>query len=631
MTHEPPREQVGRDQDPPREHVVRDLLLILGVVFAALQALPSYVSSKSLLFQLIIPTLALGAVAFLLLRFAKKWQFPGWKAIALIVLFLGNFGFALHSQYSIRKRDELIATEQETVGATGPLRKYLNDVFEEHSGEWGGEFEKRYARPTLFQLTDAAMRLRPDNVQDSILLWRTGVRTSADYFMGLSFVQRDLRQEIEHSDKIAEKFLHYVSRPMADSDLLNKRRSAPGNEASAGDDIPDRILVLGDPASGKSTMLERLDMIQARRARGSKEEPVPVLIKLKGFEAPSRETLLAKIRERLGPAADVTLKRRTIILFIDALDEASDPRKTAHAIHELLTESEINRRVDRTIVTARVLEYSESLFHHQDDLTSLQGNFKTVLLYGLDQTAIEKQVLGSDLPPSSKQLVLRKLTDPANGQIWVQFLRLPMNFELISEIMADRDSNDVPRVPSEVVGRFVRRRFNDKKINPADSEHCQNILARVAAALLTDVNRRSRPFGAEDCARSSSASGDIIPVDANVAKSRLQQAEQTGLIKREPHTADKYRFFHLNLQDYFGARGLANISLIDPKDVAWRQVILFRAGMSDGDSIAALIKQAQTTLASTKGDRKDKEAYLHDLQLEVESIRAAVKQTGSPP
>lgn len=625
MTHDPQQ----------KEHVVRDLLLILGVVFAALQALPSYVSSKSVLFQLIIPTVALGVVAFLLLRFAKQWQFPGWKAIALIVLFLGNFGFALHSQYSIRKRDELIASEQETVGATGPLTKYLNDVFEEHSGEWDGEFEKRYARPTLFQLTDAAMRVRPDNVQDSILLWRTGVKTSADYFMGLScFVQRDLPQANENSDKIAEKFLHYVSRPMADSDLLNKKRSPSGHDASAGDDIPDRILVLGDPASGKSTMLERLDMIQARRARGSKEEPVPVLIKLKGFEAPSRETLLAKIRERLGPAADVTLTRRTIILFIDALDEASDPRKTALALHELLTESEISRRVDRTIVTARALEYSESLFHQQGDLTSLQCNFKTVLLYGLDQTAIEKQVLGSGLPFAGKQLVLQKLTDPANGQIWLQFLRLPMNFDLISEIMADRDSNDVPRVPSEVVGRFVTRRFNDKKINPADSDHCQNILARVAAALLTDVNRRSRSFGAEDCVRSSGAGGDTMPVDAKVAKSRLQQAEETGLIKREPRTLDKFRFFHLNLQDYFGARGLTNISLIDPKDVAWRQVILFRAGMSpgDGDAITALIKQAHATLAS-KGDanRKLKEVYLEQLQVEVDSIRSAAKHVGNAP
>src|SRR5438045_7992218 len=69
-----PEMQKGRspsknERDPPTDNIVRDLLLILGVVFAALQVLPSYVSSKSLLFQLIIVTLAFGAFGFLLLRF----------------------------------------------------------------------------------------------------------------------------------------------------------------------------------------------------------------------------------------------------------------------------------------------------------------------------------------------------------------------------------------------------------------------------------------------------------------------------------------------------------------------------------------------------------------------------------
>jgi hypothetical protein len=51
--------------------------------------------------------------------------------------------------------------------------------------------------------------------------------------------------------------------------------------------------------------------------------------------------------------------------------------------------------------------------------------------------------------------------------------------------------------------------------------------------------------------------------------------------------------------------------------------------MGDGDSIAKLIKQSQTTLAS-KGDptQKFKEDYLKDLLSAVDSIRSAAK--GSP-
>lgn len=614
----------SNEPNPQKESIVRDLLLILGVVFAVLQVLPNYVPKENnFLLYLTIITLFVGVGGFLVWRFAKPLRIPGRKSVLLVVLFLANFAFAIYSQYSLRLKDSLIASEQDTVGATGPLKTYLNAVFDEHSGQWDHQFEKRYARPTLFQLTEPAIRIRPDEVQNAILLWRTGFKLSPDYFMGLScFLQRESRDPSGNADKVAEKFLHYVYRPLADSDLLNKRRSQSGKEPLADDDIPYRVLVLGDPASGKSTMLERLDMIQARRALGSKDEPVPVLIKLKGVDAPSRENLLAKIRERLGPAADIALRERNVILLIDALDESADPRKAARAVHDLLTEGEIKNRVDRTIVTGRVLEYSKDVFQRPEDLTSPVCNFKTVLLYGLDQTAIEKQILGSNFTPTQKQRVLQKLTDPVSGQIWLQFLRLPMNFDLISEIMAELDTTDIPRVPSEIVGRFVRRRFRDKKIDQGVYDHCHNILSRVAADLLKDVKGRSRPFSVDDCANLATTSQDLRLVDPEVTKQRLQEIERTGLITKEPRTTDKYRFFHLNLQDYFGALGLTDIRGIDPKDTDWRQIILFRAGLKNGDEMASLIKQAQT--APVSGSDQE---YLKQLQLEVDSIRSAVKGT----
>jgi hypothetical protein len=149
-----------------------------------------------------------------------------------------------------------------------------------------------------------------------------------------------------------------------------------------------------------------------------------------------------------------------------------------------------------------------------------------VLLYGLDQTAIEKQILGSNFTPTQKQRVLKKLNDPANGQIWLQFLRLPMNFDLISEIMAEQDSTDIPRVPSEVVGRFVKRRLEDKGVNPTDSEYDQTILSRMAAALVTDVTRRSRPFRstiAQPPPRPAKKSRQSTPMPYSCGSNRLRK------------------------------------------------------------------------------------------------------------
>lgn len=599
-------------RDPSKtEHPLRDLLMVLGILLAALQVIPMYVNSKGVM-SLIIGLALLACVLFyLFLRYAGRVVVP-WKQAALPLGFVGIFGaFALYSQISLRAK---IVELGGGSGSPGPnaLLDFLDGVFEEHAAQWNGEFEKRYARPTLYLLSSVGTDAKPTEVQNSILLWRSGSEGVAKEFMGVAGLAGEtLPTSTPEIARTAQRYMSYVQRPMADSDLLN-RNSYATNGLAAADNIPDRILVLGDPASGKSSMLDRLDMIQARRARGSEAEPIPVLIRLKGLSEPSVDVIKSKIIERLGPCVDEVIGKRRMLLLIDALDEAAEPSRTAMAVSELLEVEPFKSTVDRTIVTSRVLNYT-SVLHSKPEALRYKG-FNTTILYGLDQTAIEKRILVSSLTTDQKAKIMQKLALSSSRSAWLQFLRMPMNFDLISEIMGDLEPEDIAHGQSEILRRFVQHRFVQKGFTPSAQAAGNDLLRTIAARTLLDgVAARSRDFEARDALpvwSLAEGANTMRQEQIDDVNARLAEIETTGLIR--PAGPGRYRFCHLNLQDFFIAESLTDLSIIDPKDVDWRQILLFIAGRPDSAAALKLIEEAKA---------KDPDPYLDELLEQFVVIR----------
>ncbi len=601
---------------------------VLALILAALQVIPAYVP-RALWTFVIVGVCVLGLVVYIITKLRNPDVPDRSKKLAFVALLFALACFSGYQIYSLRSEltaarlshasevesirssleADLASTREQLARCTGslPLQNYLAAVVDEGSKRWNGEFEARYARPTLYLLNPGdvtTQNVSPMRVQEQLLLWRIGTARIGKEFRGVASLVGDVsvreRNELglftEDSqpldpERVASGILKFVDRPLADSDLLNKNPPTPEGGAPSPDSIPERILVLADPAAGKTAMLQRLELVQARRARGSAAEPVPVLISLSGLKNPSVGEVISRMRERLGAAADDAFKTRRIILLADALDESADPIATARAIAQLADEfqSASSHTITRIIVTARLRNYDQIV--HPTDAALRHHRFHTVMLYGLDQTAIEKQILTltRNNPDVRKQLFI-KLADSKSRAAWLQFLRLPINFELVAELLSESEEELLPRGQYQLIDKFITRRFNHRGIPPADADHCRALLAVAAAnQLKLGVRLRSKDF--DDTAFQLDGDTPLSPATLSI---RIAQLKDTGLIEERK---GRYRFFHQNILDFFISKGLQDFSVVEPSSVDWREIILFRCGMSDGRKMLEYLQKSANTNA----------------------------------
>ena len=96
-------------------------------------------------------------------------------------------------------------------------------------------------------------------------------------------------------------------------------------------DIQGRLLILGDPGTGKTTVLLKLAEVLVARARET--EPVPVLFNLSAWKQDSQsieQWLVAELKRKYGVRAELGerwLRSGEIIPLLDGLDELASQRQ----------------------------------------------------------------------------------------------------------------------------------------------------------------------------------------------------------------------------------------------------------------------------------------------------------------
>jgi predicted NACHT family NTPase len=103
-------------------------------------------------------------------------------------------------------------------------------------------------------------------------------------------------------------------------------------------DIARQLLILGEPGSGKTTMMLELAQDLRERARVNKAEPIPVLLSLSGWKDPKQsifDWLLAELKIKYGLRQDLAkqwLTRHQLLPLLDGLDEVAPQHQKACAL-----------------------------------------------------------------------------------------------------------------------------------------------------------------------------------------------------------------------------------------------------------------------------------------------------------
>lgn len=463
------------------------------------------------------------------------------------------------------------------------LRNYLKHVIAERTGDWAGKFEQLYTTGTLFLLTPRAARSKLMGVYGRLIRWRLDIDNldqEDKVLLSLTGYSHEA-EPLGKDESFGEYINSRIDHVLFDKDLLHCEIDLQTAHVKQ-----KGLVILGEPAAGKSTLLKFLELEAARRALGEREALVPVRIELGDLETGTHAELLNRI-EHLSVRGDAEAfslpGSQKLLLLIDALDEAPDTKTAAKACIELAKDE----RVGRIIVTSRIINYDVLL--RGSDIDLAEHGFRTCLYYGQSPAAVEKRILTVE-QADQRQSLLDLFSDPEKRLIWQQFFRMPANFDFASDLLIDADLTTLES-PNRILllerylGNLMKKRdWPGERPKQAEMDE---MLSRVAADVFQTPSRSSFAKLQVREAMQKASGKDITDDEWKPIENQLAFANKVGIIE---NIRDGFRFRHVQFLEYYTAKSNLDWAAVDPTDVHWREVLLFKSAIGDEDA-RALVKR----------------------------------------
>lgn len=383
----------------------------------------------------------------------------------------------------------------------------------------------------------------------------------------------------------------------------------------------NKLVILGDPGSGKTTFLRYLAAAFAKSKQGEsfglQEARIPIVIALRDLkhgDLPSAEelpkTCIPKdLTEEVSTDPQTkegffkqNLKVGRCVVLLDGLDEVAD--KTARrAVSKWVMDLTHVYPDNRFVITSRILGYQDA---------PLGGGFRGYTLSNFERKDIERfsknwyhiveTNLRGDTPESRKTADNRtnKLIEAIFNNDRVERLAVnPLMLSIIAIVHRDRGVLPQRRVRlyddciDVLLGRWDEAKGLIRRLTP---EQKAQVLIHVARYLHANKSReieatRLKELLASELQKVSSAS----EYDVDVFLEEIR--ERSGIII--DRGKDVFSFSHLTFQEYLTAKSLKEDAegenfLLGHKDSSWwREVTLLYCGLKDATSFITKLLESE--------------------------------------
>ena len=375
-----------------------------------------------------------------------------------------------------------------------------------------------------------------------------------------------------------------------------------------------RLMIVGSPGSGKSTVLRSVLLSYARSGRTKvPSNPVPIFLELNRVRDISlgiEHYLLDALRRNGYPNADNFLRtglaRGSLVLLLDALDEVPAARRgqVVSLVKDLM-----QRYGDcRVVVTCRKAVYKNE-FSDVVDLT-------VKILPFTDQQIYEFLRSWEDRMPadrSAEQLVQTLHDRPRI----MDLARSPLLLTIVAYLYTGTPAYVLPNSRSEfydeavdVLLRQWKQELGD--LNKFQARDKRMVLQHLALYFQDTADQReddSRSVGFKDIITQTKVVLPTVDLSPDVAREIVDEiVDRSGLLLAIDG-GDRYTFAHLTLQEFFAASELlANeaglLSRFEEDTAAWRETAILWCGLSADSSafIKAVYSMDRVTAFECIGD-----------------------------
>ncbi|MGB3532779.1 MAG: NACHT domain-containing protein [Microcoleaceae cyanobacterium] len=198
-----------------------------------------------------------------------------------------------------------------------------------------------------------------DSIQQKMLHWvetevEKRLQQSLHNRVYIVLDQENDSEQVQHPWEIDIKLGEQPSYPLS--------KDTPIEQVFNRADIAGRLLILGAPGSGKTTMLLKLAEQLVIRAKDNSDYPIPVLFNLSSWKAETqtiKDWMISDLKAKYGVRQDIAkiwIEEEKIIPLLDGLDELEAERqeKCVQAINEFLKPAIWSREL---VICSRLEEY----------------------------------------------------------------------------------------------------------------------------------------------------------------------------------------------------------------------------------------------------------------------------------